>query len=214
MTPEEQKAAEEAEAKAKAEAETAEAEAKAKAEAENIDYKAELEKATKRLEYADKAVETERARRLKAEAELGERNDENQVVDEERIRAIAAEEATRKLGKSEALALIAGRSRTPEERELILFHYDHSIIPTGNVVEDVDSAWALANKKRLQSDIEEARRSVASEASKGSGSGSGQPTRAETTATLTPEEEKLLLIHPPERRAEVRKKMLAAKVAV
>ena len=69
---------------------------------------------------------------------------------EKRVLSSRAELLAERLAKSSA------------ERELILFHYNNSIISTGNIEEDIDNAFTLANKKKIQGQISELKKAAIS----------------------------------------------------
>ena len=202
---EEEKAAAEEVAKA-------EAEAKAKAEAEkgqSIDYKLELEKEQERLKKAEAVIEQERARRIAAE-QANRDGEESPVPTADEFRKIAREEALRASGSALAETLVARLASNEDEKKLILHHYKNSIIPTGDVEEDVEAAYALANRKRLKLELEEAKRAIASRENRGQGSGeAGKPDVAKPIVELTPGQEKILSKVPAKFRDSLRKKYLA-----
>lgn len=80
-----------------------------------------------------------------------------------------AEQHAEKLSKSEA------------QRKVIMWHYKHSIKKTGNVVNDIENAFFIANKGRIRRSIEEIRRAGDVRISTGNGPGR-RPAPRETRA--------------------------------
>ena len=132
----EAKAKAEAEAKAKAEAEAkakaqAEAEAKAKAEAE-AKAKAEAEAKAKAKAEAEAKAKAEAEAKAKAEAEAAEKK----AREEERARAMANGEVTRRMAETVNL-------RDPDDPEILF-----GIVPTGSyvtVLADLGDGWYLVD---------------------------------------------------------------------
>lgn len=87
--------------------------------------------------------------------------------------------------------LITKRAQSPEEEALIVYHYENSIVPTGNLEEDVENAWTLANKKKLTVERDEAIKALNARNNLSGGSGGGQRPKYEEPVRLTPEQEKL-----------------------
>lgn len=65
-------------------------------------------------------------------------------------------------------------SDSDSEKELIKYHLENSVRPSGNIKDDVESAKLLANKRKIFQENIMAKREVISNQSKGSGSNSGQ----------------------------------------
>jgi len=143
---------------------------------EHIDYKAEFEKEKVRREQADHTIEE--LKRRKKEEEEGEGGDGKEGMTPEEIRKIAQEEASKTLksinqGQAENLARSVATS--DDEAELIIFHYKNSIVLTGNLQEDIESAQALANKKRVQKQLSEIRRTIQAKKNEAGEGGAGNP---------------------------------------
>ena len=193
LSPEELQELEEAEAKAEEEA-TAKATVEAEAEAEfeasleglsdeekdqkrtegesekeipRLDYDTELEKERARL---GKKIDKERDRRILAEKSKGLSREDAEKLVEERV-ALAEKRMFR--GRAEQLAgQMAG---SEAEKDLILLHYDNSIISSGNLEEDMDKAYALANIKRVQGTISELKKAAIHKRTLSSASDAGAP---------------------------------------
>lgn len=146
--------------------ETEEPEEDSEAE-EGIDYESELEKERARL---GKKIDKEREKRIEAEKAKGlSLADAEKLIDER----VAVAERRMQRGRAEQLASEMARSES--EKNLILHHYDNSIIPSGNIEEDMDKAFALANIKRVKGTISELKLAAKSKKTLGGGSGAGAP---------------------------------------
>lgn len=66
---------------------------------------------------------------------------------------------------------LRSRARTPAEADLVRHHLENSIVPSGDPDEDLDNAFALANKKAIARRPDEIKR--AEGAGKGTGDGEG-----------------------------------------
>ena len=136
---------------------------------EDIDFTAELEKERARL---GQKIDKERKRRIEAENQIGiSREEVEQIVDERT--AITEKRLIR-----ERASIIAERlSKTIAERDLTLFHYDNSVILTGNVEEDIEKAHAIANRKKVKGEISELKKANQSKQNiRFESSGAGAPT--------------------------------------
>lgn len=134
---------------------------------ESVDYESELEKERERL---GKKIDKERERRIAAQKGSMPREEVEKLINEK------FGEVQKQMFRSQVELLIARRAKTPAEKELVLLHYDHSIIPTGNPDEDVDMAFALANRKKVQGTISELKKTLQSKKTTLSGgSDAGQP---------------------------------------
>ena len=114
-------------------------------EATDIDYKAELE--------------AERKRRVKAEAIIqrnkGKDDDDDYQAPEVDIDELVNKKVEEKLSGMERRltqgqidSLVAAASTNPDEVELIKYHLENTIRPSGDLKSDVDRAKMLANGKR------------------------------------------------------------------
>lgn len=133
-----------------------------------------------------KKVDKERERRIKAERSSGITREEAERIADERVAQVE-----KKFSRNRAEELAERLSRSPEEKELILLHYDNSIRPTGNLEEDIENAFALANRKQNQAKISELKQAALSKKNRGSSSGAGAP----------PEQKKQLKISDEDRAA-------------
>ena len=114
---------------------------------DEVDFTAELEKERTRL---GQKIDRERERRIAAEKNKGlSREEIEKIVDEKT--AITE----KRLLRERALIIAERLSTSPAERDLILFHYDNSIISSGNIEEDIEKAHAIANRKKVKGEISE-----------------------------------------------------------
>lgn len=132
------------------------------------DYEARLDEERKRL---GGKIDKEREKRIAAERKQGITREEAEKIADEKLGGFRKE-----MSRERALAIAERMAKGPAERDLIMFHYDNSIIPSANIEEDVEKAHAIANRKKTKATISELERSVAHKktTSKG-GSDGGQP---------------------------------------
>lgn len=134
---------------------------------EEEDFDSKLEKERERLGLK---IDSERKKRIEAQKNSMSREDAEKLVDER----VGRLEKTMFRERAE---LIADRlAKSPAEKELIMLKYDHSIVPTGNIQEDIENAHALANRKQTQGRISELESSLKSKKTTSTGgSDAGQP---------------------------------------
>lgn len=137
---------------------------------ENIDYKAELERTKKQLGQAEHTI-----LKLKSEKDK-EIEEEDDTVEKETVEEVAKKEARKyfvNLSKQQAENTARSLSTNDDEFNLIMFHYENSLIPTGNIEEDIKTAKLLANRKRIDKDIEQLKRANFSKETRGIDGGEG-----------------------------------------
>lgn len=131
------------------------------------DFNEKLEKERERLGLK---IDAERKKRIEAQKGSIPREEVEKLIDE-KVGQI------QKTMFRERAELIAERlAKSPAEKELIMLHYDNSIVPTGNLQEDIENAHAIANRKQTQGRISELESSLKSKKTVLSGSDAGQPT--------------------------------------
>lgn len=142
---------------------------------ENPDYQAEREKTeklTKQLGQAEHKilVLTEKLK----QKEKPEPEEPEQSVEERAERAAKKVFAgfTKAQAKSYARSITGGEDKD-KEVERIMFHYENSIIPTGDMERDIRRAQILANEGRISKDLEQAKRAALAKQLKGKGGGEG-----------------------------------------
>jgi hypothetical protein len=141
-------------------------------EDDDVDHASELDRLRKQKEKLGKKVDKERERRIAAEKQQG--------IPREEVERIADERAERILKRNQAENLAGRLAKSSAERDLILHHYENSIVPTGDLEEDIASAHALANKKRVKGQQSEFRRSEQSKRKiQNGGADGGQPLRTD-----------------------------------
>lgn len=188
MTEEEKAAAVAAEEKVAAEA------AAAKAKAEEVDYKAELEKEKARVAQAEHTIVA-----LKKEAkDKGESAVDVKAI-EDSIRASLIEEQNKALdafkveqAKGSVDEEIAKLSSNKDEQELIKFHYEKSVMKSGfdktSIASDIQNAYVIANKPRLEKTMAELRQAALSKHTT-KGAEAGGVSTGDTAKPLAPEVE-------------------------
>lgn len=152
--------------------EAKETEEESEESSEDIDYKAELEE-----ELRKKDEKLKKAGHKIEELKKEKKENEYEEMDDDRIRKIVREEnqSLRKdISRSRIQEHIDNIAKSEDEGKLIMFHYENSIISTGNVEEDVESAQAIANKKQNKKMMGEAMRALRSQSMKGKDGDSGQ----------------------------------------
>lgn len=151
-------------------------------EESEIDYKGELEKKEGTAEHNREGYEKRKG-------------EPHTVIDKEGTQKLIATEVAKAVGqvtKQNALMTARSMSRSEDEAQLTMWHYNNSILKTGDIHEDIENAHFLANKKRYAKDVSEARRSAASSESKSRGGGPGNKKPYEAPkATLTDKEKRL-----------------------
>lgn len=121
---------------------------------DNIDFDAELEKERQRL---GSKIDKERQKRMEAEKNKGLSREEVEKLIEEKT-----SQSEKRLQRSRAEMIAERLSGSSAERDLILHHYDNSIISSGNIEEDIEKAFALANRKKVSGQMSELRKAALS----------------------------------------------------
>ena len=134
-----------------------------------IDHETELQKERERL---GKKIDKERDKRVAAEKAKGlSREDAEKLVGDKMA------DFEKKMFKERAVLLAERLASSPAERDLIMLHYDNSIIPSGNIEEDIDKAFALANRKKIQGTIFELKKANKSKETRLGGADAGNPVK-------------------------------------
>jgi hypothetical protein len=165
-----------------------------KTEESSVDYKAELEKAQKKLEQAGFTIE-----KLKKEKKEEVDEDDKDEIDVEAIKESAKKEAMKEIEKFKMETsrdtlddLLSGLSSDADEVALIKHHYENSINKSGfsktQILADLQNAKLLANKPKYEKMISETVRSAAAQQAQGGGSASGQE-KSEENVDLSKDEE-------------------------
>ena len=164
----------------KAAAAAAEAEAKSKAEAGEIDFKAELEKATK---AKDEKLKQAEFNIMKLKEELKNKPPASEIdisAIEESIKEKLLKETEAKFeqfkieqAKGSIDSEIAKLSSNPEEQALIKFNYENKIVKSGfdttSISEDLKTAHLISNRPRLEKTMDELRQKALSNMTKNGG---------------------------------------------
>ena len=138
----------------------------------------ELERERERL---GKKIDKERERRIKAE---------NENLSQEQIQELVRREVSQvesKLTQDRVEQLIEQRTDSPEKKELAMLKYKYSIVHSDNLLEDVENAVALANRKKMRGKISEINQSVKSKENRDKPSGAGSPKKPQTQQKFSQE---------------------------
>ena len=121
-----------------------------------IDHQAELEKEREARKAAEQALAE---KRFKAK---NTKNDEEESSDDQPPSWFKEWQESNEKQQQEAKAReIANQmSHTPEEAEHIYEVYLNRVRPTGNIEDDIAVAHAIANRKKLQATVQEARKAA------------------------------------------------------
>ena len=131
------------------------------------EYASELERERARL---GKKIDKERQKRIEAEKNKGlSREEIKQMIDE------GLSQTEKRIQRNQMEELANRLSNSTSEKDLILHHYENSIIPSGNLEEDMKRAYLLANSKRLESTISELKKTIAHKKTTSSGGSAGTP---------------------------------------
>lgn len=177
MTDEEKKAAQEAkeaEAKAEAEAEAtdeqtteekAEAEAKAKATEESKQLEAQLQKEKEAREKAEKAAADANFKLREKQRKVAEAGEEDEGGEKPLTRAEvqAMMDSNNKVAQEEEMkAIVAQMTDDDKERELVLLTHKNRSYPSHlSLKEQLDEAYLVANKDKIQGQNQELMRALA-----------------------------------------------------
>lgn len=162
------------------------------------DYKALLEKETKRTEQVQYNLD-----KFKAEnAKLKKAQDEDDFGDEVTpdVSAIVQEEVkkqtasiTRESQRHVARSIAGQLASNDDEKALIMHHYEHSVSPSGDVEIDIKRARAIANEGTISAERDEALEALRTQDLKSRGGGSGSKPKTETARPkLSPQDAKML----------------------
>lgn len=215
MTEEEKQAALEAEAKAKADAKAAEdaefeasleglsdeekAEKKAEKDAQyndnKIDYEAELAKEREAREKAEKALAEDRYKHSEAQRkkdEEGDKDDEKPLTKKELAELLERERnENRKIIQSTQVESIASRLATSDsERNLLIeIHRNRSFPSHLSIQEQLEECYAIANRKKLVGERNEALRALkGKEGSNKDSSGTYQDNQLSNEPKIAPQD--------------------------
>ena len=162
-------------------------------EGEHIDYRTLYEDEKGRREKAESVIQRHKEKPKEDEEEQSSAS----LVDIDSIRSAIREEVdglkstfasqfrAKEIG--DAISKVAADAH---HTALIRYHYDNSIRQSGDLELDVENAKALADKRKVQSQLEEVKASIESKGARSSGSVSGRKPNAEsddeTLPPLTP----------------------------
>ena len=147
-------------------------------EESNIDYKAELERVSKQLVQAEYTIT-----KLKKEPKADEPETTVEPAKAE------LENATKYLLDNAVKSAIALKTKNADEASLVLFHFNNSIVRTGDLETDLERAYVLANGRKINQTVAEVKRMSSVPVSTPSGS-AGAPKEAKQTPQLTEAEKR------------------------
>lgn len=158
-------------------------------EGEHIDYQALYEDEKGRREKAESIIQRHKEKPKSEDEEQSE----SPAIDVDSIRSILREEVEglrsslasqfRAKEISDAISKIASDGH---HAALIRYHLDNSVRLTGDLNLDVENAAALANKKRVQSQLEEIQATLDSKGARSSGSTVGRKPKVEAEDDALP----------------------------
>lgn len=134
---------------------------------EDFDFKTELEKERERL---GRKIAAERSKRNAEKNAKGATLEQVQKMVDDRVSI-----AEKRVLRSRAEELADRLAKTDAERELILHHFDHSIVPSGSLEDDIENAYALANRRKFKQTISELKAAARSKQNRIGSSGAGAP---------------------------------------
>lgn len=146
-------------------------------EGEDVDYyKTELEKVTKKAGDLEKDNARLGFLLRKKEEEPEELAEEDKPVTKGELKKIISQ-TTRQTLEGQYEAMILKRASSENEANLIRHYLYNSVVLSGNVEEDVDNAYTLANKGKTKQVLSELTRAKGSEGGSGTGSGQRLPSK-------------------------------------
>jgi hypothetical protein len=134
-----------------------------------IDYEEELRRVKEKL---GSKVDKERQKRIEAEKNAISLEDVERIV-EERVGIVRND-----LMKDQIEALASRMAKSDSEKELALHYFNNRITRTGNFREDLEDAFALANKKKYSSQISELQKTISSKKTISGASEAGAPAKS------------------------------------
>lgn len=164
---------------------------------EVVDYRVELEKERKLREKAESDRDNYKKGMLKAKNlkkkkvdEWGEPVEDDEIDQEELINQRVQEviksqsrDITNQLRSSRVDEMLDDVASSEDEKELIKFHLEHTINPSGNLRRDIQDAQLIANRKKLYTENSELKLALkAKGAIRNSSVGSGVNTSNKVTA--------------------------------
>lgn len=158
-----------------------ETEVETESPSEDIDYKAETEKDKKlRLAQGSAQYHREENKRLREEnARLKDKPEEEEDPDDKPITkkdlADLQAQNMRTIQRSQVESEISRIARNDDEAEAIRYHYEQSVVPSGDVIKDIRRARLIANETRIERENEELRLAAERKGNQPSPSGKKPP---------------------------------------
>lgn len=151
-------------------------------EGEHIDYKQIAEEEKARREKAEAVIQRHKEKKEDEQSE----SYNSPTIDADLIRSVIREEVdelksslTSQFRTKEIDTAISKVATDAHHAALVRYHYDNSIRQTGDMELDVENASALANKRKVQSTLEEVKASIESKETRSFGSTAGRKPKVE-----------------------------------
>jgi hypothetical protein len=168
------------------EAETATEEQSSEEESGDVNYKAELDallEHTQKTETQLKQAEHTIEKIKRQPRDLAKTSPDVQKLVSEAVQKEM--QGVQKVAlKSSAEQMATGMSSNTDEVRLALHHYENTINPSGNLREDMENAFALANRKKVANQLSEMQRTM-NAPKKDRGGSSGQRLQRGEAPTLS-----------------------------
>lgn len=156
-----------------------------------VDYKAEAERLQKQLEETDATLQRTQRAIVRLKQNTQDTKQPEIEVNNVDIETMVANAVNKSVNSALVEQEISRTTNNDDEAKLIRLHLDNTIQSTGNVVEDVANARALANRERNKQVFEELKRTQATtEAERATSAGAKSETKEETE--WSPADKKLL----------------------
>lgn len=162
---------------------------------ENIDYKAELQKLRK--EVAGDAYKYRKGRR--EETVEAEEDEEDKPITAKQLKEVLSDNTAQtvsRIKKEQIETEVHNRARNGDEANLVLHHLETTLKGgTGNTNDDIDNAFALANKGRMKEVVSEVNRAIDSSKRKGKGDVQSRKTskkEEDKAPTLSPKDQAMV----------------------
>lgn len=152
---------------------------------QDIDYVTELARVTKQLGQAEHTIVTlkkakEPAPEYTSTEETAAAAPDIEAVVRQTMQQVTAEQQ------------IDQSSSSPAEAALTKFHFNNSIVRTGNIVEDIANARALANRRKVEQQIGELRRTATKPKASSTATSAGQTVETKPAIQLSAQEQDLV----------------------
>lgn len=155
----------------------------------------ELEGTKKRSKKDVKKQRREHYKKRQAYKRQEEEYDDEDDSNDEDLREFVLEQNERlreEITRSRISELVSRYTRNENEAKLAKYHLENSLKPSGDLDADVKNAVALANRSRIQNELEEVKRSYASKDSTSNYSGGGQRPKVKQKIKLSEKDKRII----------------------